>query len=56
MIYADLECLFYKIYSCQNDPEKSSTEKKTEHVPSGYSWFKYCSFDASKSKLGYYRG
>ena len=28
MIYADLDCLFEKIDSCQNDPDKSSTEKK----------------------------
>ena len=28
MIYADLECLFEKIHSCQNNPEKSHTEKK----------------------------
>ena len=28
-IYADLECLFRKIDTCQNDPKKSSTEKKS---------------------------
>ena len=27
VIYADLECLFEKIHSCQNNPEKSYTEK-----------------------------
>ena len=27
MIYADLECLFKKIDTCQSDPKKSSTEK-----------------------------
>ena len=27
MIYADLECLLQKIHSCQNNPEKSYTEK-----------------------------
>ena len=35
IIYADLECLFKKMYSCQNNPEKSYTEKKTKHTPSG---------------------
>ena len=30
MIYADLERLLRKIDSCQNDPKKSSTEKKSE--------------------------
>ena len=28
IIYSDLECLLEKRDSCQNDPEKSSTEKK----------------------------
>ena len=28
IIYADLESLFEKMHSCQNNPEKSYTEKK----------------------------
>ena len=28
IIYADLECLLEKMHSCQNNPEKSYTEKK----------------------------
>ena len=44
------------MHSCQNNPEKSSTEKKAKHTPSGYSIFASCSFDASKSELGYYGG
>ena len=28
IIYADLECLLRKINTCQNNPEKSYTEKK----------------------------
>ena len=39
MIYADLECLLEKMHSCQNNPEKYYTEKKTKHAPSGYSLF-----------------
>ena len=35
MIYADLECLLKKTHACQNGPEKSYTEKKTKHTPSG---------------------
>ena len=31
IIYADLECMLGKINTCQNDPKKSSTEKKAEH-------------------------
>ena len=57
MIYDDLECLFEKMHSCQNNLEKSYIEKKkTEHAPSGYSRFKNCSFDATKNKLDCYRG
>ena len=28
IIYADLECLLQKMHSCQNNLEKSDTEKK----------------------------
>ena len=49
IIYAGLECLLEKMHSCQNNPEKSSTEKKAKHTPSGYSIFTSCSFDASKN-------
>ena len=56
IIYADLECLLEKMHSCQNNPEKSATEKKVEHTPSGYSMFTSCSFDPTKNSLDYYRG
>ena len=56
VIYADLECFLEKINSRQNDPEKSSKEKKAERTPSGYSWITCCSFDASKTEQSYYRG
>ena len=49
VIYADLECLLEKMDSCQNDPKKSSTEKKAEHMSSGYSWVTRCSFDNQKT-------
>ena len=55
-IYADLECLLRKINICQNNPEKSYTEKKAMHRPSGYSLVACCSFDKSKRKIKYYRG
>ena len=56
VICADLECLLEKMHSCQNDPEKSSTEKNSKHTPSGYySGITCCSFDASKNERGYYR-
>ena len=56
VIYADLQCLFEKMYSCQNKLEKSGTEKKTKHTPSGYSLFTNFSFDATKNKLDCYKG
>ena len=56
IIYADLECLLQKINTCQNNPEKSYTEKKAEHIPSGYSILTCCSFDKSKNEQKYYRG
>ena len=43
--------LAQKIHSCQNNLEKSHTEKKA-----GYSLFTNCSFDETKNKLDFYRG
>ena len=48
--------LLGKIDTCQNDPKKSSAEKKAERMPSGYSWITCCSLDKSKNEWGYYRG
>ena len=55
-IYADLECLLQKINTCSNNPDKSYTEKKATHRPSGYSLVTCCSFDKSKNEQKYYRG
>ena len=56
IIFADLECLLKKINACQNNPDKSYTEKKAEHIPSGYSLVTCYSFDKSKNEQKYYRG
>ena len=56
IIYAELESLLEKMNTCHNNPEKSSTTKINKHMPSGYSLFTHCSFDATKNKLDYYRG
>ena len=56
IIYADLECLFVKIDASQNNPERTYTENKAMHIPSGYSRVTYCSFDKSKTEWNYYRG
>ena len=37
IFHADIECLLQNIDTCQNNPEKSYTEKKARHKPSGYS-------------------
>ena len=46
IIIDDLECILPKTSSCQNNPEKSYTERKVKYEPSGYSWTTCCSFDA----------
>ena len=56
IIYAHFECYLEKMHSCQNNPEKSHTEKKTKHTPSGYSLFTNYLFDAAKNKLDCSRG
>ena len=43
------------MHSCQNNLEKSYTEKKTKHTASVYSLFTNCSFDATNNKLDFYR-
>ena len=52
----DLECLLKEVQSSQNNPEKSYTEKKGRHEPSGWAMFTRCSFDKKENKLDYYRG
>ena len=44
------------MFSCQNNPEKSYTHKKTKHTSSGYSLFTKCSFDPTKSNFDFYKG
>ena len=56
IIHADSECLLRKINTWQNNPEKSYTEKKAKHRPSGYSLVTCCSSDKSKNERKYYRG
>ena len=56
VIYVDLECLLLKQQSCQNNPNKSYTERKSIHEPCGYSLDLVCSFDLKEDKHSYYRG
>ena len=55
VIYVDLECLLLK-QSCQNNPNKSYTERKAIHEPCGYSLDLVCSFDSKEDKRSFYRG
>ena len=55
IICADLECLFKKMQSCQNDPENSYTGKKVKYKPSGYAWCSICSFDDTINRRYFYR-
>ena len=50
VIYADLECLLLKQQSCQNNPDKSYTEKKAIHEPCDYSLDLVSSFDSKENK------
>ena len=55
-IYVDLECLLVKQQSCQNDPDKSYTERKAIHESCGYSLDLISSFDVKENKHKFYRG
>ena len=52
----DTECIFKKAPPFQNNPEKSYTERKAKHAPSGCACSLICSFDSTKSKHSYCRG
>ena len=41
-IYLDLECLLKKEQSSKNNSEKSYTETKAKHEPSGWAIFTKC--------------
>ena len=54
LISFENEFLLPKMSSSQNNPEKSSREKKkTEYIPSVWAWSLTCSFDSAKNKHGY---
>ena len=55
IIYTDLESLLRKINTHQINHEKSYTEKKAMHRPSGYSLVICYSFDKAKTECKYYR-
>ena len=50
IIYADLECLLFKMNSYENTSNSSYTEKKELHIPSGYSILTCYFFDKSLNR------
>ena len=52
----DVEVLLPKMLSSQKNPEKSYTDKKAKHIPSGCAWSLTYSFDSTKNQYGYFRG
>ena len=48
--------VYKKEKSCGNNPEKSYTEKKARHEPSGCAMYTRYSFDEKENKLNYYIG
>ena len=48
VICLDLEYLLKKVQTTQNNPEKSHTEIKVRHEPSGWSMFIRWSFDKKR--------
>ena len=55
IIYLDLESSLPKMHACQNNIEKSYTERKAKHKTSGWATIVKCSFDATKDRYDYYR-
>ena len=56
IIYTDVKFILRILDTRQNNPEKSYTENKALHVPSGYELVLCCSFDNSKTEIMCYRG
>ena len=56
VIYANFAFLLIKHQPCQNNPDKSYTEKKAIHEPCGYSLDLISSFDLKENKHSFYRG
>ena len=56
IIYADLACIIEEIEGCENSTESSSTEKVSEHIPSGFSMSTISSFRSIENNHDVYRG
>ena len=56
VIELDIGYILKKEHSCQNNPEKSFTERKSQHEPSGWAIFTKCSFDITTNRLDFTEG
>ena len=56
IIYADLESLLTKMYTCYDHPNESPTNKINVYTPFGCSLFTHCLFDDTRDNLQYYMG
>ena len=56
IIYADMKYLVKKIDGCANNPEKSSTTKIGDHIPSGYLMSTIWAFNDIENKHILYHG
>ena len=55
VIYADLDSFIENIDGCKTNPEKSSTTKVREHIPSGFLMSTISSFKSIENKHGVYK-
>ena len=56
IIHADLECVIQNLDGRKSNPEKSSTAKVGEHIPSEFSFSTILSFKSIENKHDVYRG
>ena len=56
VIYVDTESLLGKIHACDNNPEKSSKTKISNHTSCYSSLSTHCSFDISRNKHNFFKG
>ena len=55
IVYVDFECIIEQIDGCKNNSENSS-EKVSQHIPSGFSMPTISSFKSIENKHHVYRG
>ena len=56
IIHENLQCIIEKIDGYKNNPENSSTEKVSKHIPSGFTMSTILSFRSMENKHDVYKG